>query len=278
MIFRRGPFLKARQTGFARVSGAGLGVLVWCLLVFGGGFWLRAQDAALPELRTAEEVRRLSPAEAERHYPVRLRGTVTFFDQRIPTAAFRFVQDETAGIYFYPQTAEENTNLATGQLVEIEGLTGQGEFAPVVEARSIKILGEGKFPAARPVSFEQLISGREDSQFVEMEGVVRSARFDERSKLFSIEIATGGGRLTAVAAQLPVKDKRGPDRQHDQGARGVLHAVQPAAAVVRHPAAGAPARGPAGGATGHRRTRLRSPRRRSGASCSSRRRAPTGTG
>ena len=165
-----------------------------------------AQNDPLPELRTAEEVRRLSPAEAERHYPVRLHGTVTFFDQRIPTAAFRFVQDETAGIYFYPQTSGEPTNLVTGQLVEIEGLTGQGEFAPVVQARRINVLGEGKFPAARPVSFEQLISGREDSQFVEIEGVVRSTRFDEHSKFFSIEIATGGGQLTAVAAQLPVKD------------------------------------------------------------------------
>jgi PAS domain S-box-containing protein len=173
------------------------------------GSWLSAQDGSLPVLRTAEEVRRLTPAEAERHYPVRLRGAVTFFDQRIPTAAFRFVQDETAGIYFYPQTSEENTNLATGQLVEIEGLTGQGEFAPVVQAQRIKILGEAKFPAARPVSFEQLISGREDSQFVEVEGVVRSAQFDEHSKFFSIELATGGGRLTAVAAQVPVKESAG---------------------------------------------------------------------
>ncbi len=148
----------------------------------------------------------MSPAEAERHYPVHLRGTLTYFDQRVPTAAFRFVQDDTAGIYFYPQTSEEMTNLATGQLVEIEGLTGQGEFAPVVQARQIRILGEGKFPAARPVTFEELISGHEDSQFVETEGVVRSARFDAHNGFFSIELAAGGGRLTVVAAELPVKE------------------------------------------------------------------------
>jgi PAS domain S-box-containing protein len=75
-----------------------------------------------------------------------------------------------------------------------------------VEARRIQILGEGKFPVARPVSFEELITGREDSQFVEIEGVVRSVRFDEHTRFFSIEMATGGGRLTAVAAELPVKD------------------------------------------------------------------------
>jgi PAS domain S-box-containing protein len=165
---------------------------------------LEGQNAPLPELRTAREIRQLTPAEAQRQYPVHLRGTVTFFDQRVPTAAFRFVQDETAGIYFYPQTSEEITNLAAGQLVEIEGLTGGGEFAPVIQARRIRILGEGKFPVAKPVSFEELISGREDSQFVELNGVVRSVQLDSRSKLYSIELATGGGRLTVTALELPV--------------------------------------------------------------------------
>ena len=186
------------------ISARGLRALGCWLVWFGGGLCVLGQGAPLRELRTAEEIRQLRPAEAEKHYPVHLRGTVTFFDERVPTAAFRFVQDETAGIYFYPQTTEEITNLATGQLVEIEGLTGQGEFAPVVQARRIRILGEGKFPAAKPVTFEQLTSGQEDSQLVEIEGVVRAARFDERSKFYAIDIATGGGRLTAVAAELPV--------------------------------------------------------------------------
>ena len=162
-----------------------------------------ARDGSLPELHTAQEVRRLSPAEAERFYPVRLRGVVTFFDQRIPTAAFRFVQDETAGIYFYPGATVSTTNIQTGQLVEVVGVTEQGQFAPVVAAREVRVLGEGRFPAARPVSFEEATSGREDSQFVEIQGVVRSARFDPRSKYFSLDIATGGGRVTAYAAELP---------------------------------------------------------------------------
>ena len=84
------------------MSVACLQVLVRCLCLglVGGSFALPARGAALPELRTAEEVRRLSPAEAERHYPVHLRGTVTYFNERVPTAAFRIVQDDTSGIYF----------------------------------------------------------------------------------------------------------------------------------------------------------------------------------
>ena len=202
----RVPRLRPRQSGLSPISNACVRMLACCFLFLGGRFSSLTQGSPLAELRTAAEVRRLSPVEAERHYPVRLRGTVTFFDQRIATAAFRFVQDETAGVYFYPESSIENTNLATGQAVEIEGVTGQGEFAPVVAARRIQILGQGKFPTARPVSFEQVISGSEDSQFVEMEGVVRAARFDERNRFFSIDIAAGGGRLTAIAGELPVTE------------------------------------------------------------------------
>ncbi|HZL14233.1 MAG TPA: PAS domain-containing sensor histidine kinase, partial [Verrucomicrobiae bacterium] len=68
----------------------------------------------------------------------------------------------------------------------------------------IQILGEGIFPAAKPVTFEQLASGQEDSQFVEIHGIVRAVHFDDTSKYFLVDIATGGGRLTAYASKLPV--------------------------------------------------------------------------
>lgn len=163
---------------------------------------LAAQD--LTVLRTAQEVRRLTAEQADRHYPVRLEGVVTFFDQKMPTRPFRFIQDETAGIYFYPEAAVGNLALATGQRLELEGVTGKGEFAPIVLAHRIQILGSGTFPKARPVSFEQLMSGQEDSQFVEIQGTARSVQPDTPTNYFSIEIATGDGRVTAYAVELPV--------------------------------------------------------------------------
>ena len=54
------------------------------------------------------------------------------------------------------------------------------------------------------MTFDQLASGKEDSQFVEIAGIVRSVRFDETSQYFSIGLSTGGGRLTVYAKQLPV--------------------------------------------------------------------------
>jgi len=163
---------------------------------------LAGQEAPLSELQTAEQVRQLTPEQAARHYPVRLRGVLTFFDQ---VQFYRFFQDDTAGVYLFPSDALTNAALATGELVEIEGQTSPGEYAPTVTPQQTKILGAGTFPPAKPVSYEALASGGEDSQFVEIHGIVRAVSFDAQTKYYSIEIATGGGRLTALATQLPVR-------------------------------------------------------------------------
>jgi PAS domain S-box-containing protein len=194
----------AWKTRRARTLADHLGRMLLGASLLGTSLPLPGRAAPLEELRTAEQVRRLPPREAERHYPVRLQGVLTFFDQKRPTKVFQFVQDETAGIYFYLSAGADNPGLATGQKVQIEGETGQGEFAPVVVAHRVQILGPGAFPPARPVSFEQLTSGQEDSQFVEVQGTVRSVQRDEETNYFSIHLTTGGGRITAYAAQLPV--------------------------------------------------------------------------
>ncbi len=152
----------------------------------------------MAELRTAEQIRRLTPEQAALHFPVKLRGVVTVFDQRLFS---RFLQDDTAGIYI-----GDNTNLpplTSGQVVEIKGVTFPGEYAPILMPTVIEVVGTASLPPAKPVSYEQLTSGQEDSQFVEIHGVVRSAQFDEQTNHQLIDIATGGGRLTAYAHGLP---------------------------------------------------------------------------
>jgi hypothetical protein len=162
---------------------------------------LLAQQPALPELRTAQDIRQLSAEQASRHYPVHLKGVVTFFD---PGQFYRFIQDDTAGIYFYLDGAIDSPPLAAGQLIEMEGETNPGEYAPIVMPHRVRVLGEGKFPPAKQVSFEQVASGQEDSQFLEIKGIVRAVRRDEQSRYYFVEIATGGGRLTALSTELPV--------------------------------------------------------------------------
>ena len=169
--------------------------------LFGLAVPLSALTAETPDriLTTAAAVRSLSAAEAERHYPVKLRGVVTFYDE---TLYSRFIQDETAGIYL-----RELTNmpaLLPGQVVEVEGVTGPGEYAPVILPASVKVVSQGKMPAAAAVSLEQLVSGHADSQLVEFSGNVRSVSFEKESGYFLIDFAKGGERFTAYAKQLPV--------------------------------------------------------------------------
>ncbi len=180
-------------------NACGTGALFLFLLI--GCLRLHGKDTPLEELRTAEQVRQMPRELAARQNPVHLRGVVTFFDQK---NYFRFLQDDTAGIYFFLDSSPNNPPLEAGQLVEMEGEVSPGEFAPIVIPSKIQILGAGTFPPAKPVTFEQLVSGQEDSQFVEVRGIVRAVRFDEESGYFLLEIATGGGRLTAYASKLPV--------------------------------------------------------------------------
>jgi len=168
----------------------------FCLI----GVKVQGQVLAPTVLTNAAQVRQLTPEEAGQHVPVRLRGVITFFNQ---SQFFRFIQDDTAGIYFYMDDSTNHPRLLAGQLVELEGATSPGEYAPIVTVSQIRNLGEGTFPAAKPVSYEDLASGEEDSQFVEINGIVRSVSFDPQSEYYSIEIGTGGGRCTALTAQLP---------------------------------------------------------------------------
>src|SRR5690348_1241722 len=91
--------------------------------------------APASEIRSAEGIRNLTVAQASQHYPVKLQGVITFYDTNL---FMRFIQDETAGIYFFPFVATNGPALAAGQLVELEGTTDPGEYAPVVQPGQIK--------------------------------------------------------------------------------------------------------------------------------------------
>lgn len=151
------------------------------------------------ELTTAAQVHGLSPEAAGRRLPVKLRGVVTSYDERLYA---RFIQDETSGIYL--RQSSNTPLLNVGDLVEVEGTTSPGEYAPVIKPERVRVVGRMPLPAARQTTFDQLASGAEDSQFVEVTGIVRSVRFEMASQYHAIVLATGGGRLTVYARKLPV--------------------------------------------------------------------------
>jgi signal transduction histidine kinase len=188
----------ARINEFSAVRRAGL-VLLVASLVFAWGI-SGAQTNAANELYTAAAVRSLTVEQAQAKVRVKLRGVVTFFDSNLYS---RFIQDETAGIYLYDSGLP--VYFAPGEIVEVEGTSSAGEYAPIVVPERITAVGKSALPVPRPVTYERLASGQEDSQFVEIAGIVRSVQFHEPSTHYQIEIATGGGRLSVFARELPVK-------------------------------------------------------------------------
>jgi signal transduction histidine kinase/ActR/RegA family two-component response regulator len=159
-----------------------------------GGPWFYGQTspvtASLRTLARLADVHSLSPAEAKRGYPVHLRAVVTYFD---PTSPDLFVQDATGGIWVH-----WSKDLATprpGQLLDLRGTTTHVDFAPDIKNPHWDVIGTAPMPKPQKGTLEEMASTRLDSQWVEVEGIVRSAELvpDHKPLRFVVEVM--GGRI-----------------------------------------------------------------------------------
>jgi signal transduction histidine kinase len=117
-----------------------------------------------------EQIRRLTQPQLRTRPYVKIRGVVT-------DVVGAFIQDDTAGIQFaFPADVNEAGKITeVGLYVEIEGQAGVGDVGnPIISANHITVLGPGKLPQPQRLSLSQLMGGRMDAQWIEMEGVVRS--------------------------------------------------------------------------------------------------------
>ncbi len=104
---------------------------------------------------------------------VRVTGIVTAADPALKGGFF--VQDSSAGVFV------DNANghrPEPGEVVEVSGLSMVGAYAPIVTGPVIRKLGTAPLPPAKAVPIERLMSGAEDSQRIEVSGIVRAARVD----------------------------------------------------------------------------------------------------
>lgn len=185
-------------------------------------------------LREAAEILSLNAEQAGRGLRVSLRGVVTAAEP--DWRGQFFVQDETGGVFV------ENLDRAPplpGDVVEVEGVTHPGAFAPIVSAPVWRQVGVAALPEARRVAIEDLRAGHEDSQRVEVVGVVRTARVEGARLLVELSVAgnrlqvrapagTGGRPERLVAARVRV---RGTTAMHYIGA--LRHLTSPVVYVPR---------------------------------------------
>jgi signal transduction histidine kinase len=160
-----------------------------------------AVAVAVVPLSPVRELRDVSPEQAAKRLPVRLRGVVTFCDSRADLGLF--VHDSTGSIYI--KIGEGTNNVKAGDFVEIEGKTGPGDFVPVVNSDSVSILGRRTLPAPKPTSYEELATGSEDSQWVEVRGDIRAVVPSAQGHTL-VELLTEGQRLSALVTHFDIAD------------------------------------------------------------------------
>ena len=144
-------------------------------------------------LTLVKEIRSLSPAETARGSHLQLKGVVTALSGWKNSF---FVQDATGGISV---DRKDTADVRAGDEVEIDGVSGPGLFAPIVVADGVRVLGRGRLPAARMSAYEDLAGGKQDSQWIEVRGIVHSAVVAESwgRPVLSLVVDIGGGSITA---------------------------------------------------------------------------------
>jgi hypothetical protein len=117
---------------------------------------------------------------------------VTYYDPYVdPRQGVLFMQDATGAIFV--STAPGTLPIHAGMLVDVTGVSGAGDFAPIVEHGQVRVLGESRLPATAPLTtLSHLMTGADDAQWVALEGVVRSSL--RRAHNDILELATAHGQ------------------------------------------------------------------------------------
>jgi diguanylate cyclase (GGDEF)-like protein len=145
-------------------------------------------------LRTIRELKSLSVETAAKQLPVDVRGTVTFID---PSTSLLFVQDATAGAYVDIHNGS-SPEVAAGDIVHVQGVSGPGDYAPIITRSTITRLGRGAMPKPLKLSLQTLAAGNNDGSWVEIVGIVHAASQLKSQHWFKLVVAGN-----SYAVQLP---------------------------------------------------------------------------
>ncbi|HEY3458448.1 MAG TPA: response regulator [Bryobacteraceae bacterium] len=167
-------------------------------------------------LITAAAIHALSAQEARRAQPVSLDGVITFYKPETQTA---FFADRSAGIYVNVHRVGV-LPVRAGDHVLLTGVTGPGDFAPVVERPKVKLLGRTPLPAPSHLNAEDIFMGRADSQWVELEGIIQKTGSD--SGYAAAELAWGPHRYQIRLAEGSIPESWVDARVRVRGACGTV--------------------------------------------------------
>ncbi|MFZ0745222.1 MAG: GGDEF domain-containing protein [Terracidiphilus sp.] len=153
-------------------------------------------------LVTARDAHSLTAEEAARAYPIHLRAVVTYYDPYIDARHGALFVHDTSGSIFVAVPARPILPLQAGNVVDVEGVSGPGDYAPIVTQAQVRVVGQSHVPeTAELATMPQLLSGSLDGQWVEVVGIVHSVFLTEKDA--TLDIATVGGPLSATTSRKP---------------------------------------------------------------------------
>jgi hypothetical protein len=115
-----------------------------------------------------------------------------------PWATTLVLQDATCGVFVrgIPSVVKAPRQ---GEYWEVGGVTSPGDFSPVVNAQQLSYLGVGRLPDPVPASWDQLMNGSLDTQYVEIRGIVTAVRTN------GLELLLREGKIRLALPDLTVE-------------------------------------------------------------------------
>lgn len=163
-------------------------------------------EPRLQTLTTARAAHQLSLGEAARAYPVHLRAIVLFYDLYLDHGGtpVLFVADDSGSIYVALKSRPP-VDLEAGDLVDINGVSSPGLFAPIVDHAQAQVIGKSHLPfTATRTTLVDMQTGNDDGQWAEVKGLVRSVRASGPHVF--LDLLLGDGTVTAVTGRRPGVD------------------------------------------------------------------------
>jgi signal transduction histidine kinase len=123
-----------------------------------------------PILTTAAQVQGLTREQARHGFRAHVRGVVTWVSGARNCVV---IQDQSGrGVFVGLRTNWKWDTPSIGDILEVEGDCDAPEFSPILILAKGEKLGIGTLPAPLHATWDQLISGSMDSQYVEIRGFV----------------------------------------------------------------------------------------------------------
>jgi signal transduction histidine kinase/CheY-like chemotaxis protein len=162
-----------------------------------------ANPAKTSVLTTIAEIRRLTPEQAERRYPVRIKAVTIYHD---PFLKILIVQDRTGGSRV--ELLDQRRDYDLGDELTIDGVTGRGELLPVVRNAVVQKVKRVPMPAPVRLAASDLDSTNQQYRYAEVRGVVQtwSERNDGRILL---RFDSAGVTFDAVVLHRSMVDPEG---------------------------------------------------------------------